>query len=176
MLDQQRQVFHCGSSVGQLRDANVVPVHRLDGGFGHTSSNAAYEPVTSSASGRCRCRCDLVEEVAITPANINDGKEGTEALPDDPRVVFAGHRLPGKPFGDAVRAKGGVPHMSPPARGDAMKPETLKGRSVTFGPASRDLRHVEAQLRHARDAMTRPCQSCLTGSHHRQRLQLQTHD
>ena len=31
----------------------------------------------------------LVEEVAITPANVNDGKAGPEALPDDPGEVFA---------------------------------------------------------------------------------------
>jgi IS5 family transposase len=31
----------------------------------------------------------LVEEVAITPANINDGKAGAAALPDDPGEVFA---------------------------------------------------------------------------------------
>ncbi|MEX2697459.1 transposase [Rhizobium mongolense] len=31
----------------------------------------------------------LVEEIAITPANINDGKAGPDALPDDPGEVFA---------------------------------------------------------------------------------------
>jgi IS5 family transposase len=31
----------------------------------------------------------LVEEVSITPANINDGRAGPEALPDNPGEVFA---------------------------------------------------------------------------------------
>lgn len=31
----------------------------------------------------------LVEEVSITSANINDGKAGPEALPDNPGEVFA---------------------------------------------------------------------------------------
>lgn len=31
----------------------------------------------------------LVEEVAITPANVNDGKAGPDALPADPGEIFA---------------------------------------------------------------------------------------
>ena len=31
----------------------------------------------------------LVEKVAVTPANINDGRAGPDALPDDPGEVFA---------------------------------------------------------------------------------------
>jgi hypothetical protein len=34
----------------------------------------------------------LVEEVAIIPANVNDGKAGPDALPDDPGEVFADRR------------------------------------------------------------------------------------
>ena len=50
----------------------------------------------------------LVEEVAITPANINDGKAGPDALPDDPGEVFADSAYRGDRFGAAVRAKGGT--------------------------------------------------------------------
>jgi IS5 family transposase len=46
-----------------------------------------------------------VEEIAITPANNNDGKAGPDALPDDPGEVFAGSAYRGRHFGDAVRAK-----------------------------------------------------------------------
>jgi IS5 family transposase len=53
----------------------------------------------------------LVEEVSITPANINDGKAGPEALPDDPGEVFADSAYRGNHFRDAVRAKGGVPRI-----------------------------------------------------------------
>lgn len=53
----------------------------------------------------------LVEEVAITPANVNDGKAGAEALPDDPGEVFADSAYRGNNFGDAVRAKGGTPRI-----------------------------------------------------------------
>jgi transposase, IS5 family len=53
----------------------------------------------------------LVEEIAITPANVNDGKAGPDALPDDPGEVFADSAYRGSHFGAAVRAKGGVPRV-----------------------------------------------------------------
>ncbi len=52
-----------------------------------------------------------MEEVAITPANVNDGKAGPEALPDNPGEVFAESAYRGRPFHDAVQAKGGVPRV-----------------------------------------------------------------
>lgn len=53
----------------------------------------------------------LVEEIAITPANVNDGKAGPDALPDDPGEVFADSAYRGRHFGGAVRAKGGTPRV-----------------------------------------------------------------
>lgn len=53
----------------------------------------------------------LVEEIAVTPANINDGKAGPNALPDDPGEVFADSAYQGQHFGAAVRAKGGTPRI-----------------------------------------------------------------
>ncbi|HLU18401.1 MAG TPA: transposase, partial [Pusillimonas sp.] len=41
----------------------------------------------------------------------NDGKAGPEALPDDPGEVFADSAYRGRHFGDAVRARGGVPRI-----------------------------------------------------------------
>ncbi|MEJ0092748.1 MAG: transposase [Methylocella sp.] len=53
----------------------------------------------------------LAEEIAVTPANINDGKAGPDALPDNPGEVFADSAYRGSHFGDAVRAKGGTPRI-----------------------------------------------------------------
>ncbi|MEJ7928195.1 IS5 family transposase [Sphingobium sp. AN641] len=50
----------------------------------------------------------LVEELSVTSANINDGKAGPEALPDNPGEVFADSAYRGSHFRDAVRAKGGI--------------------------------------------------------------------
>lgn len=53
----------------------------------------------------------LVEEIAITPANINDGRAGPDALPSDPGEVFADSAYRGSHFCEAVLAKGGVPRI-----------------------------------------------------------------
>lgn len=53
----------------------------------------------------------LVEEVAITPANVNDGKAGADALPVDPGEVFTDSAYRGAALGAAVRAKGGTPRI-----------------------------------------------------------------
>lgn len=53
----------------------------------------------------------LVEEIAVTPANINDGKAGPDALPDNPGDVYADSAYRGDHFGRAVIAKGGIPKI-----------------------------------------------------------------
>ena len=53
----------------------------------------------------------LVEEIAVTPANVNDGRAGPAALPEDPGEVFADSSYRGSHFTDAVRARGGVPRI-----------------------------------------------------------------
>lgn len=53
----------------------------------------------------------LVEEVSVTSANINDGRAGPEALPDNPGEVFADSAYRGNHFRDAVLAKGGIPRI-----------------------------------------------------------------
>lgn len=54
----------------------------------------------------------LVGKVAVTPANINDGRAGPQVLPDDPGEVFADSACRGSHFGDAVRTKGGTPRIA----------------------------------------------------------------
>ena len=53
----------------------------------------------------------LVEEVSVTPANINDGRAGPGALPDNPGEVFADSAYRGDHFRDAIRSKGGIPRI-----------------------------------------------------------------
>jgi transposase, IS5 family len=53
----------------------------------------------------------LVEKISVTPANVNDGRAGPAALPDDPGEVFADSAYRGSHFGSAVRAKGGTPRI-----------------------------------------------------------------
>ncbi len=53
----------------------------------------------------------LVAQVTVTPANVNDGRAGPEALPDAPGEVFADSAYRGPHFGQAVRARGGTPRI-----------------------------------------------------------------
>jgi IS5 family transposase len=49
----------------------------------------------------------IVEELAVTPGNVNDGRAGGDALPDNPGEVYADSAYRGPTFADAVKAKGG---------------------------------------------------------------------
>ena len=68
----------------------------------------------------------LVEELSVTSANINDGKAGPEALPDDPGEVFADSAYRGNHFRDAVRAKGGIPRIVATGMWGRDEQETLR--------------------------------------------------
>lgn len=68
----------------------------------------------------------LVEELAITTANVNDGKAGPDALPDNPGEVFADSAYRSLAFRDAVRAKGGIPRIVATGMWGSDEAETLK--------------------------------------------------
>jgi IS5 family transposase len=68
----------------------------------------------------------LVEQVSVTSANINDGKAGPEALPDNPGEVFADSAYRGNHFRDAVRAKGGAPRIVATGMWGRDEQETLR--------------------------------------------------
>ena len=68
----------------------------------------------------------LVEEIAVTSANINDGRAGPDALPDNPGEVFADSAYRGSHFRDAVRAKGGVPRIVATGMWGSDEAETLQ--------------------------------------------------
>lgn len=85
----------------------------------------------------------LVEEVAITPANINDGKAGPDALPDN-RAMCS----PTAHIGATISATRSAPRavhraLWPPACGAAMRSRHTNGwrrgtgRSTAFGAGSR---------------------------------------
>ena len=67
----------------------------------------------------------LVEKLSVTPANVNDGRAGPDAVPDDPGDVFADSAYRGSHFGNAVRAKGGTPRVILTAMWGRDEQETL---------------------------------------------------
>jgi transposase, IS5 family len=85
----------------------------------------------------------LVEEIAITPANINDGKAGPDALPADPGEVFADSAYRGRHFGDAVRAKGGTPRIVATGMWGRNETETLARLSAWNQPIHRIRGRIE---------------------------------
>lgn len=53
----------------------------------------------------------LVEELTVTPGNVNDGRAGGEVLPDEPGDVYADSAYRGTAFASAVQGKGGSPRV-----------------------------------------------------------------
>ncbi|RVL89311.1 IS5 family transposase [Sinorhizobium meliloti] len=97
---------------GTLVDATIIASASEDDEEGHWVKHKG-RPTVHGFKAHIGADADtaLVEEIAITPANINDGKAGPDALPDDPGEGFADSADRGDHFGDAVRAKGGTPRI-----------------------------------------------------------------
>jgi IS5 family transposase len=85
----------------------------------------------------------LVEAVSVTPANVNDGREGPAVLPDDPGDVFADSAYRGQHFTQAVRAKGGVPRVAATAMWGRDEAETLAWLAAWNGAIQRVRARVE---------------------------------
>lgn len=85
----------------------------------------------------------LVETVSVTPANVNDGRQGPAVLPDDPGDVFADSAYRGQHFTEAVRAKGGVPRVAATAMWGRDETETLARLAAWNGAIQRVRARVE---------------------------------
>ena len=85
----------------------------------------------------------LVEQVAVTPANVNDGRAGPDALPDDPGEVFADSAYRGSHFANAVRAKGGSPRIAAIAMWGRDEQETLARLDAWNAPIHRIRARIE---------------------------------
>ncbi len=85
----------------------------------------------------------LVEEVCVTPANINDGRAGPDALPDRPGEVFADSAYRGPFFKDAVKAKGGVPRIAITSMWGKDEAETLAKLDAYNRPIHRVRARIE---------------------------------
>ncbi|WP_245824966.1 transposase [Neoasaia chiangmaiensis] len=67
----------------------------------------------------------LVERIAITPANINDGRAGPDVVPADPGEVFADSAYRDNHLRDAVRSKGGTLRVTATSMWGRDEQETL---------------------------------------------------
>ena len=85
----------------------------------------------------------LIEEVAVTPANINDGRAGPDALPDAPGEVFADSAYRGAHFRAAVRARGGTPRIAATGMWGADEQQTLARLAAFNAPIHRVRSRIE---------------------------------
>jgi IS5 family transposase len=85
----------------------------------------------------------LIEEVAVTPANVNDGRAGPEALPDAPGEVFADSAYRGAHFREAVCAKGGTPRIAVTSMWELDEQETLARLAAFNAPIHRVRARIE---------------------------------
>ncbi len=97
---------------GALVDATIIASASKKDDEGHWVKHKG-KPAVHGFKAQVGADADtaLVEEVAITPANVNDGKAGPEALPRNPGEVFADSAYRGQHFRDAIHAKGGTPRI-----------------------------------------------------------------
>ena len=73
----------------------------------------------------------------MTPANVNGGRAGPDALADDPGDVFADSAYRGSHLGDAVRANGGTPRIIATAMWGRDEQETLSRLDAWNAPIHR---------------------------------------
>lgn len=97
---------------GTIVDATIIASASEDDGDGRWVKHRGKR-ATHGFKAHVGCDADtaLVERIAVTPANVNDGRAGPDALPDDPGEVFADSAYCGPHFGGAVRARGGTPRV-----------------------------------------------------------------
>ena len=97
---------------GTLVDATLIASASEGDGEGHWVKHKGRPAVhVFKAHVGADVETALVEEIVVTPANVNDGKAGPAALPNNPGEVFADSAYRGSHFTDAVRARGGVPRI-----------------------------------------------------------------
>jgi IS5 family transposase len=97
---------------GTIVDATIIASASEEDGDGRWVKHRGKR-ATHGFKAHVACDADsaLVEKIAVTPANVNNGRAGPEALPDEPGEVFADSAYRGPHFGGAVRARGGTPRV-----------------------------------------------------------------
>jgi IS5 family transposase len=129
---------------GTLVDATIVASASEDDGEAHWVKHKG-KPAVHGYKAHVGADADtaLVEEVAITPANVNDGKAGPQALPNDPGEVLADSAYRGAHFGNAVRAKGGTARIAATSMWGRDEKETLARLSAWNKPIHRVRGRIE---------------------------------
>jgi IS5 family transposase len=130
--------------IGRLVDATIIASARESDGDARWLKHKGRRAIHGfKAHVGADADTALVEEVAITPANVNDGNAGPAALPDDPGEVFADSAYRGDHFGRAVRAKGGIPRAIATGMWGEDTKRTLAGLAAYNRPIHRVRGRIE---------------------------------
>ena len=129
---------------GTLVDATIIASASEEDGDAHWVKHKG-KPAVHGFKAHVGADADtaLVEEISITPANVSDGRAGPDALPDDPGEVFADSAYRGNHFGDAVRARGGIPRIVATGMWGRDEAETLKRLDAWNRPIHRVRGRIE---------------------------------
>ncbi len=129
---------------GTLVDATIIASTSEEDGDAHWVKHKG-KPAVHGFKAHVGADADtaLVEEVSITAANVNDGRVGPDALPDNPGEVFADSAYRGNHFSDAVRAKGGTPRIVATGMWGRDEAETLKRLDAWNRPIHRVRGRIE---------------------------------
>ena len=166
---------------GTLVDATIIASASKEDGEGHWVKHKG-KPAVHGYKAHVGADADtaLVEEVAITPANVNDGKAGPQALPDNPGDVFADSAYRGQHFRERSMQRR---HASDHRDGHVGTRRTRNiGAARRLEPADpsgarsdrKNFRHVEALLWAPSHAMARPRKGVHSGPSDSYRLQPET--
>jgi transposase, IS5 family len=129
---------------GTLVDATIIASASEADGDGHWVKHRSRPAVHGfKAHVGADAGTALVEKIFVTPANVNDGRAGPDALPDDPGEVFADSAYRGAYFSDAVRAKGGTPRIVATAMWGRDEQETLARLDAWNAPIHRVRARIE---------------------------------
>lgn len=87
----QLKAWAVRAKTGTLVDATIIASASEDDGEARWVKHKG-RPAVHGFKAHVGADADtaLVEEIAVTPANVNDGKAGPDALPDNPGDVYAG--------------------------------------------------------------------------------------
>ncbi len=122
---------------GTLVDATIIASASEEGGEArwvkHKGRTAVYG---FKAHVGADANTALVEEVAVTPANVNDGKPGPDALPDAPGEVFADSAYRGKTFREAAVSGEAPCASSSLACGAGMRPKRWRALRLGISPST----------------------------------------
>lgn len=129
---------------GTLVDATIIASASEADGDGHWVKHKGRAAVHGfKAHVGADASTALVEKISVTPANVNDGRAGPDALPNDAGDVFADSAYRGSYFGDAVRAKGGTPRIAATAMWGRDEQETLARLDAWNAPIHRVRARIE---------------------------------